>query len=74
MAKGLTVYYDEHADVLYLSRGEPKAAISDEIDEGILLRRDPRTRAVVGLTIIDFRTTFLKHPKPLPLAFQSAVS
>ena len=54
MAKGLTVYYDEHADVLYLSHGEPKAAISDEIDEGILLRRDPRTQAVVGLTIIDF--------------------
>ena len=72
MAKGLTVYYDEHADVLYLSRGEPKAAISDEIDEGILLRRDPRTRAVVGLTIIDFRTAFLKHPKPLPLTFQSS--
>ncbi len=27
MAKGLTVYYDEHADVLSLSRGKPKAAI-----------------------------------------------
>ena len=71
MAKGLKVYYDEHADVLYLSRGEPKAAISDEIDE---LRHDPRTQAVVGLTIIDFRAAFLKHPKPLPLTFESSVS
>ena len=74
MAKGLTVFYDEHADVLYLSHGEPRPAISDEVSDGILLRRDPRTQAVVGLTIIDFRTSFLKHPKPLPLTFQSPAS
>ena len=74
MAKGLNISYDEHADVLYLSHGKPRPAISHEVSEGILLRQDPRTQAVVGITIIDFRTTFLKHPKPLPLTFSSVSS
>ena len=72
MAKGLTFSYDEHADVLYIAVGAPRAAISEELDEGIVLRRDPKTKQVVGLTIVDFRTAFLKHPKPLPLILQPA--
>ena len=42
MEKGLTFEYDEHADVLYISVGTPKPAISEEVDEGIIFRRDPR--------------------------------
>jgi uncharacterized protein YuzE len=70
MAQGLTFDYDEHADVLYLSLGKPKPAIAEELADGVLLRRDPATNAIVGLTIVDFRTSFLKRPKHLPLTLQ----
>ena len=72
MEKGLTFEYDEHADVLYISVGAPKPAISEEVDEGIIFRRDPATRQLTGLTIIDFRTTFLKAPKRLPVTLQAS--
>ncbi len=72
MEKGVTFEYDEHADVLYISTGAPKPAISEEVDEGILFRRDPTTRKLIGVTIIDFRTTFLKAPKRLPVTLQAS--
>ena len=52
MDKGLKFQYDEHADVLYISVSSPRPAISEEIEEGVLLRRDPKTQQVVGLTIL----------------------
>lgn len=72
MDKGLTFEYDEHADVLYISVGDPRPALSEELDDGVVVRRDPDTKKVVGLTIIDFRTTFLKEPKSLPFILQPA--
>lgn len=72
MDKGLIFKYDEHADVLYISVGEPRPAVSEELDDGVVVRRDPDTNKVVGVTIIDFRTTFLKEPKSLPFILQPA--
>ncbi|MCI0711281.1 MAG: DUF2283 domain-containing protein [Chloroflexi bacterium] len=51
--KLMNLSYDAEADVLYLSIGEPRPAISREIGEDILLRLDPTTGAVVGLTIFN---------------------
>lgn len=48
--------YDREADVLYLSVGEPRRAISREIGDDVLLRIDPDTGAVVGLTILNLST------------------
>ena len=72
MAKGLSFAYDEHADVLYLSVGNPKPAVTEEVVDGVLLRRNPATGELVGVTILDFRTAFLKHPKRLPFTLRSA--
>ncbi len=72
MDKGLTFKYDEHADVLYISLGKPTPAVSEELDDGVVVRRDPDTHKIVGLTIIDFRTTFLKETKHLPFTLQPA--
>jgi uncharacterized protein YuzE len=44
--------YDESSDVLYLSIGSPREAIVWESPEGHLVRLDPVTREVVGLTIL----------------------
>jgi hypothetical protein len=54
-AEALTASYDEDADVLYLWRGpEPVEAISLPMDSGPIVRVDPRTREVVGVTLMDF--------------------
>jgi uncharacterized protein YuzE len=52
--------YDRKADVLYLSVGKPKKSISREIEDGILLRLDQKTKEITGLTIIDFEARFQK--------------
>ncbi len=47
--------YDEHADVLYLWRGDhPVEAISVATDDGPLVRVDPMSGVLVGVTLLDF--------------------
>ena len=48
------IHYDSEADVLYISFGEPKPAEGLDIGDGTILRVDPETEEVVGLTILDF--------------------
>jgi len=57
----LTLSYDEDVDVLYVSFGEPKAAISVEVNDGELIRIDPYTDDIVGVTIMDFKQRYI-HP------------
>ena len=54
----LRMSYDKEADVLYLSLGSPKVAISDIDENGVIVRRDPKTKKVIGLTIVDFLLNF----------------
>ncbi|MBI3304700.1 MAG: DUF2283 domain-containing protein [Deltaproteobacteria bacterium] len=55
MNDALQYFYDAEADVLYLSKGEPRTDVdSDEVGEGIIARFDPITREVVGFTILNF--------------------
>jgi len=48
--------YDREADVLYLSIGAPRPAVSREVGDDVLLRVDPDTGAVVGLTVLNLST------------------
>lgn len=57
--KSLTWDYDEDADVLYLSIGEPKPALGIDIGEGVILRYDEAHREVVGVTLIGLRAKLL---------------
>lgn len=47
--------YDEEADVLYLSVGEPRPAVGIDIGEGLIVRFDEAEQTVVGLTVIGLR-------------------
>jgi uncharacterized protein YuzE len=51
--------YDEEADVLYLSVGEPHHAGGIDIGEGLIVRFDEDRQAVVGLTVIGLRARTL---------------
>ena len=44
--------YDAEGDVLYLSFGEPQEAEGIDIGEGMIVRVDPQSNEVVGITII----------------------
>jgi len=46
--------YDREADVVYMSFGKPRKAISEEIDPYVIIRRDPETKEIVGITITNF--------------------
>ena len=46
--------YDKDADILYISFDEPKPAASEEID-GVLIRKDLKSKEIVGLTILDLK-------------------
>jgi uncharacterized protein YuzE len=46
--------YDHEADVLYLAIEKPIPAICEQPIEGVLVRIDPETKQVVGLTILDY--------------------
>ncbi len=56
----ITWDYDEEADVLYLSVGEPRAAVGMDIGEGVIVRYDETHREVVGLTLVGLRARLLK--------------
>ena len=53
------VCYDKTNDVLYISYGEPCQGIATEVSEGDLVRTDPKTDEIVGITIIDFKERYL---------------
>lgn len=59
--EAITWDYDEEADVLYLSIGEPPPAVGVDSGDGIILRYDEAHREVVGLTLIGLRARLLKE-------------
>lgn len=58
--ESITWDYDEDADVLYLSIGEPQPAVGVDIGEGLIVRYDENRKEVVGLTLIGLRARLLK--------------
>jgi uncharacterized protein YuzE len=54
----LIISYDKDADVAYLSFGKPRPSVSEEVDDYVLVRRDPKTKKIRGVTIINFSHYF----------------
>lgn len=55
--------YDEENDTLYLSIGKPKPAVTTEIEEGILIRKDLKTGKIIGVTILDYMDRIKNNEK-----------
>lgn len=72
MEKMTQLLYDKEADVLYLSFGDPRPAISEELGDDVLLRHDIETGEVVGLTILNLSSRFgsLQIPQTLPFEIE----
>jgi uncharacterized protein YuzE len=69
MEKVTQLFYDTEADVLYLSIGAPRPAVSQEVGNDVLLRVDTQTGEVVGLTVMNLSSRFasVQSPQSLPV-------
>ena len=69
MAQRLRFFFDREADILYLSVGKPRPALSQEVGDDIVVRVDPKTHRVVGCTILNLTKRFgkMKADEPLPV-------
>jgi uncharacterized protein YuzE len=65
--------YDHEADVLYLTIGTPRRAISREIGDDVLLRIDPETNVVIGLTVLNLSTRGNLDALPLHINLRERV-
>jgi len=64
----INVAYDKSADVLYMSEGKPKQAVCQMLDDGIIVRKNPKTKEIIGFTIVDFISHFSKSkPQAIPI-------
>jgi uncharacterized protein YuzE len=63
--KNVDVNYDEDADVLYLSFGEPREAEdSIEVEDGVIYRL--KGDEIVGITIIHIKNRLFKSTSSQP--------
>jgi uncharacterized protein YuzE len=58
MGKKLKFFFDKKGDILDIAIGKPKEAISREIGNDIVVRIDPKTKEIVGFTILNFEKRF----------------
>ena len=63
----ITIDYDEEADVLYLSFGDPVKAVTEEMGD-IGIRINENTSEIVGVTIINFLKNLKKKNEPIELS------
>lgn len=57
--ENLSWLYDEDADVLYISIGEPQPALSNDTGDGVIVRYREDTKEIVGMTIIGLKQRML---------------
>ena len=62
--------YDADADVLYITLGEPKNAEGIDIGEGTIIRMEPGSQEIVGITIINPVHRTLSSLKDKPPSFR----
>jgi uncharacterized protein YuzE len=55
--------YDDEADVLYISIGAPRPSVTLDLGDGILARYDDKTKKVLGISVLGFRSRLLESLK-----------
>ncbi len=67
--EGLKIVYDQEADVLYVTRGQPEYTDYVEYADDLILRFHPETKQLVGFTLVDFSQNFAKKDSDITLPF-----
>lgn len=58
MDKKLKFAYDKKGDVLDIFVNKPKKAISEELEDDVILRKNLKTGKIVGITVLNFLKRF----------------
>ncbi len=74
----MNVYYDEEGDFLEISIGKPTKCYAEEVEPGIFLRIDEKTKEVKSVGIISFKKRAksmkdIKMDLPIEVNFSSMV-
>lgn len=68
----LYYYYDQEADVFYLSKGKPSVKDrSEETGDDVALRIYPKSKKVKGFTIFNFTRRTKQHRMPVSLPIEA---
>lgn len=71
----LQYFFDREADILYVSKGPPRADVeSEEVGDGIIARLDPVTKEIVGFTILNFLKRTEQDLPAIVLPFRADLS
>ena len=71
----MNLSFDPKADVLYCSFGEAREAIGVELENGEVIRLDPETDEVIGITVVDFTKRALQEGTlSLPIGKQKTLT
>ncbi len=76
MKEKLRFMFDEKGDILDISIGKPKKAISKQLEDDILVRISPKTKKIIGFTILNFRKRFKesKSAKEINTPIKASIS
>jgi uncharacterized protein YuzE len=76
MADTLRFAYDKEGDILDIAIGRPRRAISREIDDDIFVRLDPKSKKVLGFSILNFTKYFkdLRDARLIPVSARFSLS
>ncbi len=72
--KKLNFMYDEEGDVLDISIGNPVRAISNEITDDFFVRVNPRSKKIVGFSILNFKKRSKKQDGEIIVPIQAEFS
>jgi len=70
MEKNLKFFFDKKGDILDIAIGEPSEAMSKELDNDVIMRINPKTKEIMGFTILNFEKRFecLENSETIPIA------
>lgn len=65
---GIKVFFDSDADILEVVKDPSRAYVSRELEHGVFVHIDPKTKEVVGFAIHHFSQDFSRGAASLPLS------
>ncbi|OGB90184.1 hypothetical protein A2625_04295 [candidate division WOR-1 bacterium RIFCSPHIGHO2_01_FULL_53_15] len=70
MGKEVAFYYDSDEDILDISVGKPRRAVSTEISDDFFVRKDVKTHKIVGFSVLNFEKWFKgkKEERTVPIS------
>ena len=70
MDKEVAFYYDSNEDILDISVGKPRRAVSTEISDDFFVRKDVKTHKIVGFSVLNFEKWFKgkKEERTVPIS------